>query len=121
MDGNVTGTGTFMYWVEVTDGNGCVNRDSIVVNVSICTNVNENATNNISIYPTPTTGIITISMNSFVPNTKIQLIDNLGRIVLEIIPKEELSVINLSNFSKGMYSLTIQTDSDFMVKKIIKK
>ncbi len=121
VDGNVTGTGTFTYWVEVTDGNGCVNSDSIVVNVFICTIINEEVTNNISIYPTPTKGIITIRMNSFVPNTKIQLIDNIGRIILEISPKEELSVIDLSKFSNGVYAITIHTDNDFIVKKIIKK
>ncbi|PJA08626.1 MAG: hypothetical protein COX70_03205 [Flavobacteriales bacterium CG_4_10_14_0_2_um_filter_32_8] len=121
VDGNVTGIGTFTYWVEVTDGNGCVNSDSIVVNVSICTSINEEVTNTISIYPTPTTGILTISMNYFVPDTKIQLIDNLGRIVYQMTLKSNKSLIYLSKFSKGIYTLRLNTGSDIITKKIIKE
>ena len=121
VDGNVTGTGTFTYWVEVTDGNGCVNSDSVAINVFICTSVNKNIVNNISIFPTPTSGIITICMNSFVPNTTIQLIDNFGRIIVSFTAKNKIEMLDITNFANGVYVLSITTGKEVLMNKIVKE
>ena len=121
VDGNITGPGTFTYYVDVTDANNCTNTDSITVDVSICTGITDHEEDNISIYPIPTSDIINISMKSFEPNTKIQLIDNSGRIIISFNAKNNNEKIDLSGLANGIYSLMIKSEIFIVTKKIIKQ
>ncbi len=121
VDGNVTGIGTFTFWVDVTKPNECVNRDSVIVNVSVCTEVEEFNVKNISIYPNPTSDYITIKMNEFKPNTSIRLIDNTGKIIKRKQAKSNQEIIELSKLANGIYTIVISIDGNDFTKKIIKQ
>jgi len=121
VDANITGIGTFTFWVDVTKPNECVNRDSVNVNVSVCTEIKELSDQNISIYPNPTSEIVTISFNVISPNTKITLIDNLGKVIKTKIVKNKKEILDLSNLSKGIYSIVISSNNNELTKKIIKQ
>ena len=58
------GIGTHVFYIEVTDTNGCVTVDTISITIDICSviDLNENESL-IQVYPNPSTGIYTISAN----------------------------------------------------------
>lgn len=121
VDGNVTGVGAFTYWVDVTKPNECVNRDSVVVTVSVCTEIEALITEKIHIYPNPTSGYVTIKMDDFKPNTIIQLIDNTGKIVKYKKAKSNQEIIELSKLANGIYTIVISMNGIDITKKIIKQ
>jgi Secretion system C-terminal sorting domain len=85
------------------------------------TGVDELSKNNsfINIYPNPSNGIFTISMENAEPKTTIKCYDLVGRIILEKSFNENNYQIDLSTFSKGIYFLDIKCGMNETVKKII--
>ncbi len=112
---------TTTYIVTGLDINGCTNNDSVIVNVNICTSVNNITAGNLQVYPVPASDLIHVNMDSFVLGTSIQLFDDLGRLVFQMTPKSRKSIINLSNFSKGIYTLSLNTGREIIIQKIIKE
>ena len=86
--------------------------------------INNIENNEISIYPNPTTGIITIENNSKFQNftnSKIIITDISGRIIYSEFQNFANSQINLSEYGKGIYLIKIQTGTNIYIKKIIVK
>ena len=88
-------------------------------------NINNIKNNSISIYPNPTTGIITIENNSQLTNNNEQL--TITDITGKIVSNFQFSIFNsqfsidLSEYGKGVYFIRIQTDTSFICKKVIVK
>ncbi len=84
---------------------------------------NIQASNNslISIYPNPTTDFLNINLSQFTDeNIEIKIIDFLGKnIFSEKIYNEKLKTINVSNYPKGIYMVSISGNKDKIVKKIV--
>ncbi|SDW66984.1 Por secretion system C-terminal sorting domain-containing protein [Aequorivita viscosa] len=75
-------------------------------------------TQNVNIYPIPTKNILHIeSKNSSVEY--LEIYDSLGR--LKKSQSENLTQIDLSDFSNGVYFLKLISGSEIQTKKIIKK
>ncbi len=73
----------------------------------------------LTIYPNPTSNLLTIqNQNGFEINS-ITLYDTLGRKVLE--SNEATEAIDVSNLTAGIYFLHITTDSGMVTKKVIKE
>jgi hypothetical protein len=104
------------YAVEVTSF-GCVDTSSCY-NV-IVTGVAENViNNNITIYPNPVKNQLTIT----VENEKIKSIEIIN-VAGKVIMKENnpTKTINVSNLSKGLYFIQVQTEKGVGVKRFIKE
>jgi PKD repeat protein len=113
---------TTTYTVTVLDINGCQNTDSVTITVVLCSGINENNTDAIfQVYPNPTAEELNVVIGNLNKNMEITLFDNLGRIVYQMVPTSTKSVINLSKFSKGIYTLSLNTGSNIITKKIIKE
>jgi hypothetical protein len=67
------------------------------------------------LYPNPTNGILNIGNKNL---TKIQLFDLTGKILKEFNPNP---LVDLSNFSKGIYLIKLISDEGIMTDKIIIK
>jgi hypothetical protein len=67
------------------------------------------------LYPNPTNGILNIGNKDLI---KIQLFDLTGRIIKEYNPNP---LVDLSNFSKGIYLIKLISDEGIMTDKIIIK
>lgn len=77
----------------------------------------EFSTQNVTLYPNPTKGILHINTNE---NIKlVRLFDVLGRKVFQQAGNEK--EVDLTNFQNGIYFLKITTDSGSLVQKVIKK
>ena len=77
--------------------------------------------NNISVYPNPSNGLVTISYGTLEPN-QIQVYDISGKLILT---KENLNVsesnIDLSTATQGIYFIKISSENQSVVKRLVKK
>jgi hypothetical protein len=107
------------------DSNGCVSREDINVYVDTCaTSINDELITNISVYPNPSSGIFTLELNNIIEkNTILTIVNSVGKVIysekLEI--GERTKDINLSEYSKGIYFLEIETENRILNKKLVLK
>ena len=113
---------TTSYSVTVTDG-PCVSEASITV--TVVTGVNEWNTENLHIYPNPTTGIVNVEMGMADgwKNGEIQVFDVYGRklSVVETMCTSSLQ-IDLSRYPTGVYMLKVVKDGKVTaIGKVVKE
>ena len=79
--------------------------------------------NNISIYPNPSFGIFNIEFMVFDNNLIIRIVNSLGAVVIseELKEGQRIKEFNLSEFSKGIYFIELQTETRLYKRKIILK
>ena len=80
--------------------------------------VNDNVLAQLSLYPNPSSDIITINTPSGVEIKSTTLYNLLGKVVLENTKSNE---INISELPSGVYMLNITTDNGSISKKVIRK
>ncbi|MGE0566392.1 MAG: M4 family metallopeptidase, partial [Bacteroidia bacterium] len=119
------GTGTFMVYYNVTDGNGCNGNDSIVMTVADCTGLNEinSVVSNMVIYPNPSSGNIYLQ-NAFIEGIELsyELTDAIGRVIIKNVINSKNYLINASELSNGIYFITLkQEDQKLKTIKFIKQ
>jgi hypothetical protein len=101
----------------------CISTDSSLCNGGIdaipCNvSVEENELNNqVNIFPNPSNGIITISLNEPIKNYTIY--SSLGELIINNNPNTKNIQINLTNHSAGIYYINIQTTKSNIIKKFI--
>ena len=113
------------YMVIAEDSNGCVSREDINVDVDTCaTSINDELITNISVYPNPSSGIFTLELNNIIEkNTILTIVNSVGKVIWS----EKLEIgditknINLSEYSKGIYFLEIETENRILNKKLVLK
>lgn len=111
---------TTEYIITVTDDQGNIATDNIIVTVVNTTNIYNEEDNDINIYPNPFNSIINISANDFT-NKKISIHDISGNnIFVENNYTGKILSVNLNSMPSGMYFVTIYSEKGKIVKKIIK-
>lgn len=76
------------------------------------------------IYPNPTRNVLNIGFSSQMENATVQLYDLNGRAVTQAKYQHadgSLVKLNLEQFSSGIYFLSVQTDSETVVRKIVRQ
>jgi hypothetical protein len=117
--------GETSYWLQVQDSNGCVNTDTVTIQVvEKPLGLNESYSNAINIYPNPTTDRIHIEFAQ--PGTSevlIEITDLSGKRVFQNQLKSASvsEEINLSFLTKGVYILKIRTAEFEKTVEVIKK
>ncbi len=116
---SVTTSGT--YSVTVSNAAGCVSTDEIVVNLQDCAGIEETQIF-ANIYPNPTSGLVNINLSMTLSNANIQVIDLQGKILFANPEfKGQKLMLDLNNFSNGMYLLQIEQNSQISKFKLIKE
>ena len=97
-----------------------------LVTVQTCTNIIENSSNDIEVYPNPTNGIFNIAIKNAVFNKlSVSVKDILGKEVFSIIDnsKHKRTVYNkqidLGDLAKGIYYINLSLGTELSFKKII--
>ncbi|TPD72035.1 S8 family serine peptidase [Flavobacterium microcysteis] len=81
--------------------------------------VADNQLANISVYPNPSKGILNVSLPANTGKTTLHLNDIQGRRILTKETSNTNEVLNIDNFSDGVYILTIENGALKTTKKII--
>ncbi|MBN8701790.1 MAG: T9SS type A sorting domain-containing protein [Bacteroidetes bacterium] len=118
---NINPTTTTTYTVIGIDANLCTNTSTVNVFVSPCTGIDNNlSTDQFTFYPNPTSGILHIN-NPFGENADISLFDLTGKRVISLINTDRKTLLDLTNFSDGIYFLSIKSTQHSLFTKIIKQ
>jgi hypothetical protein len=99
---------TTVYTLTVSDINGCVGSDELVVQVDSCLGISETGNSKISIllYPNPFSESVTISLisdSSISKSLSFEMIDVLGKVVLTVPIRASQQRINNQSLTAGIY------------------
>jgi hypothetical protein len=104
-----------IYYIE----NVCVSQNQSDCDQLLNTEVTENIMD-ISIYPNPSSTILNIESDELI--TEIWISDMTGRLVQAIVVKDiNRIVLEISEYSSGIYHLKVQTEKGFYTHRIIKQ
>lgn len=102
---------------DVMGKNDWDNIDSVtVIQSAPVVSVASVNTNSISIYPNPTTGIVNLKTSE---NANIEVYNTLGELVKTIKLEKSFLQIDLSNLSKGLYIINVNTGKAVETQKLI--
>jgi len=98
---------------------GSDSGSAYIFNYSSSLSIDKNTfSNDFSLYPNPTTGLVTINHK----NAKhITISDINGRIIISKEIENNKVEVNLSDYNKGIYFVTISNDKSTTTKKILKQ
>jgi hypothetical protein len=85
-------------------------------------NINEEILNKaINLFPNPTKGILHIKNDAFVNLEKVAIYDISGRLISQqpLSNTSKSNIINLAGMSKGIYFVTILSDSAVITRKVV--
>jgi hypothetical protein len=110
------GTQTAVY--TFTDANGCTDTANAMIVVSACVGVNEGnlLESGVSVYPNPTSGAFTLTVNSNVGDMQIEIVDIEGRIVYSSTEKNVQTgfskSISLVGYPNGIYQVNLHGNGE---------
>jgi hypothetical protein len=79
----------------------------------------QSATDDISIFPNPSTGIFTIGLEEGTENALIEVTNALGQKVKSVESAELRTDLDMTGFTKGIYLVTITSNGNSVMKKIV--
>lgn len=121
-DPAVSGSGTFTITYAYTDANNCSNNAVQTVSVSLCTGIAELMEGSVHIYPNPVKDAITIKVNStLVGNTIMEMYDATGKLVMVETVSNELTVVPVNQFARGLYSIRMIAGGKQQIIHIVKE
>jgi len=117
-DQSYTATVNGNYAVEVTVGS-CTELSACEAVTGV--GVREVSTNVVSIYPNPTSGLLTIDLGNRTETVTYQLTTIEGRVVLADKTASNKVVVDLTNESRGIYFLTVKENNTSSTYKVVKQ
>jgi hypothetical protein len=119
---DVTGLGVGTYTVIVTDANGCSATSGPATVISVVGTETPSWTQQVGVYPNPTTGMLTIALPDNLTGKDLQLAiyDLTGRKLIDVqsTVKDQFN-LDLHKLADGMYSLLIRVDGVQMMRKVV--
>lgn len=118
--------GTQVYNIELVDENGCDGYDTISVFFDPCAGIYSDLNkNDIEVFPNPATDIISIKLNDFDADGKIEIYSSIGKLMEAIDLSSQLQNdqinVDISSFKKGLYHIRISGPEISKTFKVIKK
>lgn len=109
------------YDVVLTAYNG-ICENVITIPIELTTSISDFNDNKINIYPNPTSGKVTVNLPNFTKPYKVSITDISGKTVVN-----QLSIVDnkleldLSQLSKGIYTISIISENEIFSQKLIVK
>lgn len=108
------------YVLTVEDQNGCSGSASLTLTVDGCLGIEELEAS-ISVYPNPTNGLVTIQFDQFQGDYQMELIDAFGKVIEHKQLTSNETMIDLSNYATGVYTIKIASDEFTVLKRLVKE
>jgi hypothetical protein len=121
----LAGTGMDVITYTITDAiTLCTNSDTSSIAIHNCTGIDEySLANSISVYPNPTSGQFSISVNGNYSELLINIVDVEGREVYSSVDKNIVTgfskQINLETLAKGIYYIKMNSGAESNVQKLV--
>ena len=118
----VTVSDAGVYFVDVTDTNGCTGRDTIVIGL-VPVSVQELGANaQVSLFPNPADDRINIRITGIDPGVlRLRLLDITGQMVADQplqVGGPTVSELDVSRLPAGMYLFILENDQGRLVRKL---
>jgi hypothetical protein len=115
-----TTTITYSY----TDANGCSASASSDITVDVCTGINNSSMTGIKCYPNPSTGLVIVEFEQKNGvDVLAQIIDSQGQVVIQDNQRTQTNnysqTFDLSNYPKGMYTVSLRSENKITYYKLI--
>jgi len=108
------------YAVVLTANNqGCTSTYTQTITISGVGIETAEMSDNLMVYPNPTTGMITIQLNGQVSNAKLFISDMMGRVVFQKVIREIKESLDLTSLSPGIYELQINNENKTIHQRIV--
>lgn len=111
-------------WViyTYTDSSGCANSDTSSIYVDGCASLEEGFLNSeISVYPNPTNGLVTVSFENFEGSLDFILTTLDGKVILRELDYTNASIsIDLTNEPKGVYLIHVENGQAQHTLKLVR-
>lgn len=111
------GAGNHTIVYTYTDANGCTNSATQPITVNACVGIAEHETNTVSIYPNPSTGLITIKSNSAL-NT-VTVLNAIGETVMTQQSNTSRIAVDLSAQPDGVYFIQVNNTNGTYFEKVV--
>ena len=106
----------FYNWdVRVLD---CVSSRS-ATEITICSSIENKLNSTVAIYPNPTKGSVNVELSNVEKNTSIDVISVTGSTLKSVTVNNNVTTINVSDFSAGIYTVRIQNETGVDYQKLI--
>ena len=111
---------TTTYTVSGIDFNGCNDSSNVTVDVNDCVGLQNLVLNtlNISLYPNPTTGNVTLELNTL---THVIITNALGQMIVSETLSAGKQTIDLKNQTNGLYFIKLNQNGKQQTIKLIKQ
>lgn len=112
--------GPALYYVEVTDTNGCISTDSIQIQWANCGASLPEDSGNWNLYPNPTRDLLHIRSDIHRGRSVIELMDAKGAVVRRWAPSlaQGATTLDLAFVPNGLYMLRIRTERSTLHRRI---
>jgi len=112
----ISPTATTIYTVTGYAASGCSSTYTFSQAVDPCVGVREYSGNLIktSIFPNPNNGMFQISISAVTESTSVELYNNLGQLIYSAPIRTNISTVNLSEISNGVYLLKVREGSEVL-------
>lgn len=104
--------------VIATDSAGASVSTTFKIKINPFTSLTQTESENVSIFPNPTSGLINVSLNSLPDKTAIVEVSNLAGKVIKSNTFKKCIGIDMTDNPKGIYIIKLLIDDEIIVKKI---
>ncbi|MGB1206926.1 MAG: T9SS type A sorting domain-containing protein [Chitinophagales bacterium] len=109
---------TTTYTVTATTMQGCTSTAEITIVVDLCNGIFDNqATLSCAIYPNPTSDFLYIDLPN-VPQADVQIFNTTGQLIRSQ-KANAMTSIDVSNFAKGLYYVSVKANEKSYLQKVI--
>lgn len=118
---NLQAASSTVFTVMATGANGCVGKTTLTQNIEECTGIAKvGALSGVSVYPNPTSGVLTVEFNSNVAKS-VSVQDLTGRVIMTANGTDSNITVDLSNLAAGVYYVKLQSEGSVSVVKVVKE
>lgn len=98
---------------------GMTNSEVATATYDITTGISD-MKQNVSIYPNPTNGDVTLDLSGLNAKT-VELFSMNGQLLNTVVPTDETMTLSMNQYAAGIYFVRIYTDNSITTQKIVKK